>query len=62
MRIRTEHLFPPIPDRSHDWCAVDDDTYEPGQPIGYGATEQQAIDDLISQLPTEPFPSCAVGS
>lgn len=65
MKIRTEHIFPPIPDRQFDWCAVDDDTYEPGMPIGYGETEQQAIDDLVSQLPddvVEPFPSCAVGS
>ncbi len=35
--------------RSFDWTAVDDN-YEPGQPIGYGETEQDAINDLIDQL------------
>ena len=51
MKIVTEFIYPPIPDRSHDWCAVDDDTYEgPGCKIGYGATEQEAIDDLMEQM------------
>ena len=50
MNIRTDHEFPPIPDRSFDWSAVDDDTYEPGQPIGRGATEQEAIADLHEQM------------
>jgi len=36
---------PPIPVRKFDWSAVDED-YEPGDPVGYGETEQQAIDDL----------------
>lgn len=52
MAIRTDFIYPPIPDRRFDWCAVDDDTYD-GAPdsgtrheIGYGATEQEAIDDL----------------
>jgi hypothetical protein len=51
MKIRTEYVYPPIPIRSYDWCAVDDDTYDgPGSPIGSGATEQEAIDDLKEQL------------
>lgn len=31
---------------------MDDSTYggEPGEPIGYGATEQEAIADLLEQL------------
>ena len=29
------------------WVAVDDDTYDgPGSPMGFGRTEQEAIDDL----------------
>jgi len=49
--VRTDHVFPPIPDRNSDWSAVDDDTYDgPGSPIGWGRTEQAAIDDLIEQL------------
>lgn len=47
-KIRTENIFPPIPDRQFDWSAVFED-YEPGCPIGYGPTEQAAIDDLIEQ-------------
>lgn len=45
MKIITNHIYPPIPIRQFDWSAVDDN-YEPGCPIGYGATEQEAIDDL----------------
>lgn len=51
MKIKTSHDFPPIPDRRFDWSAVDDDTYDgPGCPIGRGATEQEAIADLLAQI------------
>jgi len=52
MRIKTHYDPPPIPPRDYDWCAYDDDTYDgtPGQPIGWGATEQAAIDDLLEQI------------
>lgn len=50
MKIRTENVFPPISLRQFDWSAVDDDTYEPGCPIGWGATEVEAIRDLMDQL------------
>ena len=63
MKIRTTCIYPPIPIRSFDWCAVDDDTYDAewddergfhsSCPIGYGATEQAAIDDLLAQLEDE---------
>jgi hypothetical protein len=49
MKINTTFVNPPIGDRSCDWEAVTDD-YEPGHPIGRGATEQKAIDDLMWQL------------
>lgn len=49
MKIRTEFWAKPIPLRQFDWTAVSDD-YEPGQPIGYGATEQEAIADLQEQF------------
>lgn len=52
MTIRTQHIYPPIPDRRFDWSAVTDD-YEPGQPIGYGRTEQEAIADLQMLLEVE---------
>lgn len=44
-KIVTKYDPPPIPVRAFDWTAVTDN-YEPGCPIGYGYTEQQAIDDL----------------
>lgn len=50
MRIVTSNIFPPIPVRTMDWSAVDDDTYDGSGPIGWGETEQEAIDDLLEQL------------
>jgi len=51
MKIKTAYVNPPIPDRRWDWQAIDDDTYDgPGCPIGCGATEQEAIRDLMEQL------------
>ncbi len=51
MKIRTEYVYPPIPDRRFDWSAVDDDTYDgPGCKIGWGATEKAAIEDLMEQI------------
>jgi hypothetical protein len=59
VRIRTSFDYPPIPIRSMDWSAVDDDTYDVDRdeagffnkcPIGRGATEQDAIEDLLDQI------------
>jgi hypothetical protein len=47
--IITRNIYPPIPDRRFDWSAVTDD-YDLGSPIGYGATEAQAVADLVEQL------------
>lgn len=47
-QIRTEYVYPPIPDRSYDWSAVTVD-YEPGQPMGWGPTKRAAIEDLVEQ-------------
>jgi hypothetical protein len=48
MKIKTWHEYPPIPDRRFDWGALDEDTNsgEDGHMIGWGRTEQEAIDDL----------------
>lgn len=50
MNIRTQHVYPPIPIRTMDWCAFDEDTYdgaEDSHPIvGWGATEAEAVADL----------------
>jgi hypothetical protein len=47
--IRTSHIYPPIPLRSFDWQACLDG-YEPGDPLGHGATEKEAIKDLQAQI------------
>lgn len=47
--IRTEYVFPPIPDRRFDWSAVFDN-YEPGCPTGIGVTEADAIEDLLGLI------------
>lgn len=57
-RILTHFDSKPIPDRRWDWCATldnyDVDCDERGYfshcPIGYGATEKEAIDELLEQL------------
>lgn len=64
MKIITSHNHPPIPDRSMDWSAVFEDydggDIEPGvpsrDPIGYGPTEQAAIEDLLGRY--EECPKC----
>lgn len=56
--IHTSHDYPPIPDRSMDWSAVEDnydcdcdqDGYFSNSPVGHGATEREAIDDLLEQI------------
>jgi hypothetical protein len=63
MRIVTSFYRPPIGTNACDWSAVDDDTYSGGetQPIGFGATEAEAIADLMSQLEdADPSPRPAV--
>lgn len=47
-KIITENIYPPIPIRQFDWQATFDG-YEPGDYVGYGRTEQDAIDDLKQQ-------------
>lgn len=59
MKIRTSYDCPPIPWRNFDWSAIDEDTYDvdcdedgffTNCPIGHGATEQEAIADLLDQI------------
>jgi hypothetical protein len=50
--IKTDFVYPPIPIRQFDWNAIDDRHYggDESDPIGRGATEQEAIDDLMDQI------------
>ena len=56
MKIRTSFDYPPIPVRNFDWSAIDEDTYDGAEDsstrgqIGRGATEAEAIADLMDQL------------
>jgi len=52
VKIVTAHFLPPIPlhiARNYQWTATLDN-YEPGHPIGFGCSEQEAIDDLKELL------------
>jgi hypothetical protein len=59
--IITAFEHPPIPIRCMDWSAVTDDYdcdcdgdgFYSTHPVGRGATEQEAITDLIEQLESE---------
>lgn len=50
MRIITDHVFPPIPERSMDWCAFFDGQEEKTRWQGWGPTEAAAIADLHERL------------
>jgi len=47
-KIITTNERPPIPCRSKDWSASRED-WDLGEPIGYGSTEEDAINDLRQQ-------------
>lgn len=52
-KVRTTYEYPPIPVRSMDWSAIYDDTCDGTEDsgnrghIGRGATEAEAIADLV---------------
>ena len=48
-KIITMFTEPPIPKRDWDWQATEEG-FDMGDPVGFGKTEQEAIDDLIDQL------------
>jgi len=54
MKIKTQHVYPPIPTRVFDWCAYWDGTEENGR-YGWGKTEAEAIADLKLSYPEEDF-------
>lgn len=49
MKITTRYNPPPVPFRNCDWSAVDDDDMGETR-VGYGATEEEAIADIMDQL------------
>lgn len=44
--IRVTFIRPPIPTTKFDWSACRDD-YEPGRPVGFGPTAEEAVRDLL---------------
>lgn len=48
-KFRTSYDHPPIPDRRADWSAWIDGEEESGK-VGRGATEAEAIRDLLQQI------------
>lgn len=58
MKILTDFWMKPIPLRCYDWSAstdnydadADQDGFFSTDPVGYGATEQEAIADLLEQI------------
>lgn len=46
--VETNYDPPPIPIREYDWAAAFD--WEPGNPVGYGKTKQDALNDLVQQV------------
>lgn len=54
LKVRADYVFPPISDRSMDWAAIDDNSYDGAEdshcPVGRGATELEAIEDLLTQI------------
>jgi hypothetical protein len=47
-KIITAFTFPPIPDRSHDWCAYRENDVEDSCKYGWGRTEREALLDLFA--------------
>jgi hypothetical protein len=66
MKIATQHICPPIPTSALDWAAIDADTYDRAEnsdcPVGYGATEQEAVDDLPAQGILRTYPRHGITS
>jgi hypothetical protein len=48
-KIIVIHFPKPIPTDRYDWEAVEDG-YDKGDPIGFGASKQEAIDHLNERL------------
>jgi hypothetical protein len=53
--IVTYFVYPPIPDRTQDWCAYYDGEEELGH-YGWGRTESEAVQDLKDSYDPEDLP------
>lgn len=59
-KIITDHVYPPIPIRTMDWLAYYDGEEDEQMAHGTGATEDEAIKDLLENHPRSgnPCPNC----
>lgn len=48
--VVTQFVYPPIPDRSHDWLAYLDGREEDTRFYGFGATESEARRELAAAI------------
>lgn len=46
-KIITSPTYSPLPNRKYDWCAYYEGEEEEGI-VGYGATKEEAVEDLKS--------------
>lgn len=53
VKIITTHVYPPIPMRQFDWHAHYEGEEDEQMDYGTGATEQEAIDDLLENHPRD---------
>ena len=49
IKILTLHVTPPVPIRCFDWAAYGPD-YEPGDPVGHGVTQQEAVEEYLAAI------------
>lgn len=52
-KIVTTFVYPPIPIRINDWSAHYEGEEDERMDMGWGATEQEAIDDLKTNFPRD---------
>jgi hypothetical protein len=45
-KLIVTHVYPPIPDRSNDWCAYYDNDVESANLYGWGSTKEAALAEL----------------
>ena len=45
--VSTQYIHPPIPSRDHDWCAWYSADQRDQPDYGWGATAEDAIQDLV---------------
>ena len=53
IEIKSDNVFPPIPDRNSDWCSYYDGREEDSQFYGWGKTKEASINDMLNRDPPD---------